>query len=133
MRRVFPQTDFLPEIFRRLRLFIAPGGLLLFDVHTPERLRSLDGQCFVDETEDMLCLWRANFDGESGALVYGMDIFTQTGRGLWSREQEEHIEYVHEPEELLRLLNCAGFGHARVDADGPQGDRGRIFIEAVRL
>ena len=128
----FP-PEMLPEIFRRLRLFIAPGGLLLFDVHSPERLRSLDKQCFVDETEELLCLWRSHFDEEIGALIYGMDIFTDIGDECWAREQEEHIEYSHEPEELLRLLTCAGFGEVRMDKNGPHGTEGRIFIEAIRL
>ena len=37
---------------RRLHLFISPGGLLTFDVRLPERLAALDGQVFLDETED---------------------------------------------------------------------------------
>lgn len=49
----------LPEVFRRLHLFIRPGGLFIFDIRLPEWLRSLDGQVFVDEREDVLCLWRA--------------------------------------------------------------------------
>jgi SAM-dependent methyltransferase len=122
----------LPEVLRRLRLFIAPGGLLLFDLNTPERLRSLDGQCFVDETEDVLCLWRARFDEDAGALRYGMDLFSKAGRGLWRREQEEHMEYAHRPEELLRLLAQAGFQNAEIDRHGPQGGQGRIFIQAER-
>ena len=66
--------DVLREVFRRLHLFVRPGGLLIFDIRTPEFLRALDGQIFVDETEDVLCLWRADFDGAQGALVYGMDL-----------------------------------------------------------
>ena len=38
--------------FQRLHLFIAPGGLLVFDVNTVEKLSALDGQVFLDETED---------------------------------------------------------------------------------
>ena len=34
----------LPEVFRRLHLFVRPGGLLVFDMRTPEFLRALDGQ-----------------------------------------------------------------------------------------
>lgn len=120
----------LPEALRRLRLFISPGGVLAFDILSPERLRSLDGQCFVDESADTLCLWRAALEGD--ALRYGMDIFRAAGR-LWRREQEEHIEYLHEPEVLLRLLAEAGFGEAGICADGPQNAQGRLFINAVRL
>ena len=32
--------------FQRLRLFIQPGGVLVFDVNTPHKLQGLDGQVF---------------------------------------------------------------------------------------
>jgi SAM-dependent methyltransferase len=122
----------LPEVLRRLWLFIAPGGCLAFDINSPERLRSLDGQCFVDEAEGLLCLWRARFDRKAAALRYGLDVFSQGSRGLWSREQEEHIEYAHEPERLLELLEEAGFSEAAVDRGGPQSGVGRLFLSAIR-
>ena len=121
----------LPELLRRLRLFIRPGGLFLFDIRLPRWLRSLDGQTFVDETEDMLCLWRADFDEDAACLVYGMDIFSRQGR-LWRRDREEHVEYAHEPESLLSLLEQAGFCELRYLPDGPQSGDGRLFISALR-
>lgn len=122
----------LPAVFDRLRLFIRPGGLLIFDVRTPGFLRSLDGQIFVDETEDVLCLWRADFDAAQNALVYGMDLFSRRGR-LWAREGEEHVEYAHEPDHLRQLLEAAGFGEIALRSDGPQGAEGRLFITAKRM
>ncbi|MDO4990311.1 MAG: class I SAM-dependent methyltransferase [Eubacteriales bacterium] len=121
----------LPEVFRRLHLFVRPGGLLIFDMRTPQFLRSLDGEVFVDETEDLLCLWRADFDEEACALVYGMDLFTRRG-ALWAREDEEHVEYAHEPETLRALLKQAGFSDVSLRRDGPQGDLGRLWITAKR-
>lgn len=120
----------LPELFHRLHLFIRPEGLLIFDIRAPEFLRALDGDIFVDEKEDVLCLWRADFDEELSAIVYGMDIFSLEKRGLWSRENEEHIEYAHTTEKLRALLEAAGFGDVAVRHDCPQGDAGRIFITA---
>lgn len=122
----------LPELFRRLHLFIEPGGKFIFDFHSPERLRSLDGGTFVDEDEDMLCLWRAEFDEEEQALVYGVDIFRRKGK-LWERECEEHLEFVHEPEELMELLADCGFADVRLLADGPKSEDGRLFIVATNL
>ena len=122
----------MPELFHRLHLFIRPEGLLIFDIRAPEFLRALDGDIFVDEKEDVLCLWRADFDEELSAIVYGMDIFSLEKRGLWSRESEEHIEYAHTPEKLRALLEAAGFGSVAVRHDCPQGDAGRIFITAKR-
>ena len=120
--------DTMREAVRRLHLFLSPGGILAFDILSPDWLRSLDGQCFVDEDEDTLCLWRASL--EDGAVHYGLDLFRSAGR-LWRRSQEEHVEYLHEPEELCAVLAEAGFTGAAVSADGPQSDRGRLFITAV--
>jgi len=125
-----PPED-LPELFRRLHLFVRPDGLVIFDVKTPQWFRSIDGEIFVDETEDMLCLWRADFDTEENAVCYGMDIFSKQGR-LWRRENEEHIEYAHEPEWLKSLLLSAGFDKVKLCTDCPQGDAGRLFIVAKR-
>jgi SAM-dependent methyltransferase len=121
----------LPEVFRRLRLFIRPEGLFIFDVRSPESFRALDGQVFVDETEDLLCLWRADFDGDEGVMRYGMDIFSREGE-LWRRDGEEHVEYAHEPETLISLLEKAGFTDCTLRSDGPQSGDGRLFITAVR-
>ncbi len=120
----------LGEALGRLRLFVAPGGVLAFDVLSAEHLRSLDGQCFVDEREGLLCLWRGSFS--RGALRYGMDIFRRREDGAWSRAQEEHTEYVHSPEALRAALERAGFGAVRFFSDGPQADQGRVFVTARR-
>ena len=125
-----PESE-LPEVFHRLHLFVRPGGLLIFDIKTPEWLRSVDGSVSVDETEDMLCLWRAEFDTEENAICYGMDIFSKSG-SLWRRDSEEHIEYAHSPERLAELLEIAGFENVRLCCDCPQSDGGRLFITAKR-
>lgn len=121
----------LPELFRRLRLFVRPGGLVLFDVKSPEWFRSLDGEIFVDETEDLLCLWRADLDEERQAVVYGMDLFERRGT-LWRRSGEEHVEYIHEPERLRVLLEDQGFFDITLHTDGPQSEAGRLFLTAMR-
>lgn len=122
----------LPELFRRLHLFIEPGGVLAFDFHSPRHLMELDGGTFVDEDEDMLCLWRAEFDEQEQALFYGLDIFRREG-ALWRRECEEHAEYVHQPETLVDMLERAGFTDVELLTDGVQSDMGRLFIRAVNL
>lgn len=123
--------DVLPEVFRRLHLFIRPDGILIFDIRTPDFLRGLDGQVFVDEKKDVLCLWRADFDEKLNAMVYGMDLFTRRGP-LWERSGEEHIEYAHEPELLRAMLEGAGYENVRLCSDGPQGEAGRLYMIARR-
>lgn len=129
MNYIPPET--LPEVFHRLHLFVRPGGLLIFDIRTPDFLRSLDGDVFVDEQEDVLCLWRADFEETLPAIIYGMDIFSREG-ALWQRESEEHVEYAHEPATIQALLEQAGFHSVCLRSDCPQGDMRRLFITAIR-
>ena len=121
----------LPEVLHRLHLFVRPGGMLIVDIRDPASFRALDGGTFVDETDDVLCLWRAEFDAAAQTMHYGMDLFTRAGE-LWSRASEEHIEYAHTPERLAQLLTQAGFLDVTVRRDGPQADAGRIFLTAMR-
>lgn len=123
--------ELLPELFHRLRLFVRPGGLFIFDLRSPQWLRSMDGQVYVDEQEDVLCLWRADMDEDEGIVVYGMDIFSAEGE-LWRRESEEHIEYVHRFEVLKSLLENEGFENISLCSGGPQSGLGRQFIKATR-
>ena len=99
----------LRKLISRLRLFIRPGGLFLFDVRSPAFLQQLDGDTFVDEDDRVFCLWRADFDCELNALVYGMDLFTRQHNGTWKRSREEHVEYAHSAGFLEELFTTNGF------------------------
>lgn len=125
------RPESLPEVFRRLRLFIRPGGLLIFDIRTPDWLESLDGQIFVDETDELLCLWRADFDEAEQAVVYGMDLFSRENR-LWRRSREEHIEYAHRPDRLEALLKDAGFEDFCWRDRAISSSEGRLFLRCKR-
>lgn len=124
-----PET--LPELFGKLRLFIRPGGLFIFDLRSPMWLRSMDGQIYVDEQEDVLCLWRADLDEENALVCYGMDIFSAEGR-LWRRESEEHTEYIYEFQALKAALEKEGFKDIQLCEHAPQTELGRQFIRAKR-
>ena len=121
----------LPEVFRRLHLFIRPGGLLLFDIRTPEWLEGLDGEVFVDEKDDVLCLWRADFDRDERAIVYGMDLFSRE-KTLWRRSREEHVEYAHRTEDLIELLKKTGFEDFLITDSAIVPSEGRLFIRCKR-
>ena len=124
----------LARAFQRVHTFLMPGGLFLFDINTPDKLRGLDGQMFLDENETAYCVWRADYSPRRRVCTYGMDIFQRTEGDLWQRWEEVHEEFAYEPEELEDLLRQAGFrqikqyGELRMRA--PRQGEGRIFFAA---
>jgi len=63
----------------RIYKALNPGGCFIFDVNTPEKLRAMDGQVFLDEDEDVYCVWRGEFDEAQNICTYGMDLFQRAG------------------------------------------------------
>ncbi len=122
----------LGEVLRRVRLFLEPGGLFIFDILTPEALRRLDGEMFLDETDDVFCVWRASFDEAQNACVFVTDTFSRDGR-RWARGREEHLEYAYDPAGLETMLIGEGFEGVRLYGDltleAPRGER-RVFMTA---
>ena len=121
------------EAIRRVYRVLNPGGIFIFDVNTPEKLRAMDGQVFLDEDEDVYCVWRGEFDAETNICSYGMDLFQRKGQ-LWQRSFEEHREYAYSVQQLTAYLKEAGFTRIRVYADGklePPGEgEQRIYFTA---
>ena len=120
------------EAIRRVYKYLNPGGIFIFDVNTPEKLRAMDGQVFVDEDDDVFCLWRGEFDPETNICSYGMDLFQREG-DTWRRSFEEHREYAYSAEQLTGWMKDAGFTAIEVFADrrfeAPAEGEQRIYIK----
>ena len=121
------------EAVRRAYRALNPGGIFIFDVNTPEKLQAMDGQVFLDEDEDVYCVWRGEFDWETNICSYGMDLFQREGN-VWHRSFEEHREYAYSQEQLMTYLKEAGFTHIEVYADrkfqAPAEGEQRIYFKA---
>ena len=121
------------EAIRRVYKVLNPGGVFIFDVNTPEKLRAMDGQVFLDEDDDVYCVWRGEFDEETNICSYGMDLFRRQGE-VWLRSFEEHQEYAYSEEQLRAFLRDAGFTSVRVYGDrrfeAPGEGEQRIYFSA---
>ena len=102
------QPKKLARAFQRVWEALAPGGLFLFDADTPEKLSSMDGQIFLDETEDDYCVWRGEYSARRRVCSFWMDIFRREGT-VWLRGEELHEEYAYTMAELEDYLRAAGF------------------------
>lgn len=125
----------LRRAFQRVHLFLMPGGLFLFDINTPEKLKGLDGQVFLDETEDSYCVWRAEYSNLSHLCSYFMDIFRLDPQsGQWDRGEELHQERAYTTEELTEFLHQAGFSQVQVYGNlklrPPHPGEERVFFVA---
>jgi len=120
------------EAIRRIYKYLNPGGCFIFDVNTPQKLKAMDGQVFLDEDEDVYCVWRGEFDEETNICSYGMDLFQRSGE-CWRRSFEEHEEYAYTQQQLMQYMRQAGFTQIEVYADRsfakPAEDAQRIYFK----
>ena len=125
--------DDCKEAIRRIYKALNPGGIFIFDVNTPEKLRAMDGQFFLDEDDDVYCVWRGEFDEQTNVCTYWMDLFQRQGSS-WMRSYEEHREYAYSEQQLRSYLKAAGFTHIEVYADrkfeAPAEGEQRIYFKA---
>ena len=130
------RPDDCRKTLRRVYNALKSGGLFVFDINTPYKLEGLDGQVFLDETEDSYCVWRAVYDKRHSLCRYGMDLFQRLEDETWERSFEEHVERAYTPEELSGWLADAGFaqieqfGNLRLEA--PENTELRIFFAAKK-
>lgn len=130
------RTQDLRETFRRVHRWLRPGGQFVFDVNTPCKLRRMDGQMYMDETEESFCVWRTFFSEGTKACTYQVDLFRLREDGAWERDFEEHRERAWEAEELRRYLAEAGFAEITITGDlsarPPAEDEDRWIVRCVR-
>lgn len=126
----------LQETFRRVFRWLKPGGQFIFDVNTPWKLRRMDHQIYMDETEESLCVWRTFFSEKRQVCTYQVDLFTLRPDGAWDRSFEEHRERAWTEEELRQALAEAGFTKVKLTGDltgrAPKPEEDRWIITAVR-
>ena len=124
------------ETFGRVYRWLKPGGQFVFDVNTPYKLRRMDGQMYMDETEASFCVWRTFFSERTQCCTYQVDLFQLNADGTWEREFEEHRERAWTEEQLRTFLAAAGFANVKITGDlslrAPREDEDRWIVTAVR-
>ncbi|MEG2377611.1 MAG: methyltransferase domain-containing protein [Clostridia bacterium] len=120
--------DAFARAIARLRFFISPGGLLIFDLNTDAKFKTMDGEVYLRDSEEHFCVWSADYNEETRICRMDMDIFDKKGE-LWQRSFEEHIERAHSDAEVRKALDVSGFDVIRTDEPF---DAGRVFYIARR-
>lgn len=126
----------LKEVFRRVSLFLEPGGLFLFDVKSRQMFRELAGTCSIQEEEGLFCTWQYGFDSRSGYAQHQVDLFRQEGE-TYTRFTEWHDQRAYSVETLTQALNGAGMKvkgiYADYTAKKAVEETGRLLFAAQKL
>ena len=107
----------LQETFHRVYRHLNAGGRFIFDVNTEAKFQRMDGQMYVDETEDAYCVWRTFYSAKKRICTYVVDLFALQSDGAWERTWEEHYERGYSVEELMDMLDKAGFATVHLYGD----------------
>lgn len=128
-------VEALNQALGRLKFFVRPGGLFIFDVNTDAKFKSISGNSFLREDEENVCIWSAAYDEASKYCLMRMNLFQKNG-ALWSRSCEEHEEYAFSQEEICTSLAQNGFvleaAYDELSVLPAKADSMRIFYIARR-
>jgi len=125
-------TTTLKSAFSRVSLFLAPGGVFLFDVNTLHKHKNILGNnAFVYETGEVVCFWRNVYRQKNGRVEVALDFFQPQGKGLYSRSIERFSERIFTHRQLLNALDAAGLEFLAVYGEGrlrPPGKRSQRIV-----
>lgn len=105
-----------------IHLYLAPGGLLIFDVNSPYKFSHTygnnayvledslpDGEGENDTSRAVFCGWQNEYDPASRLCRFYLSVFSEQPDGRYLREDEEQTERCYDMDELTAALDRAGF------------------------
>lgn len=122
------------EIFKRVSMFLNPGGLFLFDVNTVYKHEKILGnQTFVFDTDEVYCVWQNQYDEETRTVDIDLDFFEPDGDSYY-RSSEQFSERAYTHEELSEWLKAADLEiigyYGEMTKQPPKDDEQRVIYLA---
>ncbi|SDM87038.1 Methyltransferase domain-containing protein [Paenibacillus sp. yr247] len=114
------EEEDIVDAFRQTFEGLKPGGLFLFDVHTPEQLFAYaESQPFFLNEDDVAYIWTSELDEERVQIEHDLTIFVKdsSGRDTFRRIDETHQQRAYSLQWLGQMLLAAGFTQVHMAAD----------------
>jgi ubiquinone/menaquinone biosynthesis C-methylase UbiE len=108
------------EAFQQTYKGLKPGGIFVFDVHTPRQLQNYaESQPFSLNEEDIAYIWTSEYDEGRMEIEHALTIFIQDGedKDSFQRIEENHTQRAYPLKWLEQQLLAAGFSEIRQAAD----------------
>jgi predicted TPR repeat methyltransferase len=96
------------EFFSRVYKALANGGTFIFDISSKYKLEKvLKNNTFTCEDEDVSYIWHNTLLNKKVRME--LTVFTKNDDGTYERREENHLQYVHTKDYLLKELKSVGF------------------------
>ena len=116
---------------------LVPGGALIFDVSTPDKLKNTLGSrtLFSDEAETAY-IWRNSWSEKTQCVDMALSVFSRRPDGAYDRLEESQTQRAHSRKELTAWLREAGFEriafYGRMRMTPPRTGDDRWHVTAVK-
>lgn len=114
------EPDDLDRLFYWFRNYLNPNGLLIFDINSDYKYRSLlDNQCRVYDEEDVFMVWQSRCDDD--LCYHDLVIFSKDG-DHYERYDEEQVQRYYSVNHIKTLLQKYGFKVIKITDDYSEND-----------
>lgn len=100
-----PPQKILP-CFKRVYSNLKKGGLFVFDISSPKKLKNLP-PVIVRDMDEATLVWFNTIKEDS--VTMELSLFSREEDGRYTRRDESQTQYIHTEESLLYALREAGF------------------------
>lgn len=112
------------------------GGLLLFDISSRAKLMGMADDFYAEEDDDVAYIWQNHFDEDKQTLTMDISFYIREEDGRFRREEEQHVQRIHDVEHVMDLLNAVGFhrivAYSAFTKEKPTAKDQRIQFVAIR-
>ncbi len=126
--------DDVVQTLRNVYNSLAPGGVLIFDVHSLFKtdVIFMEGP-FTFDNKRISYIWETEEGDEPHSVFSELAFFVQNIEGLYKRFDEVHYQRTFSVQEYVEMLTRIGFSIERVFADWedepPEDESERIFFQ----
>lgn len=107
----------LQNLLGRMKNFVSPGGIFLFDVNTARKFEEVYGSnCYTYDTPEVYCVWQNDYRKARRLCDFDLIFFLKEGN-RYRREEEHQQERYYPPEEIEAALTGNGFEILDILAD----------------
>ena len=100
----------LCSFFYSANNILKPNGILLFDISSEYKLKSILGnEFFFEDGEDVTYFWQNTLNEDDETVKMDITLFISEDN-IYRRFDETHVQRAHNAEKIKQLLSQCGFG-----------------------